>query len=224
MKTVGVDADTFESEQMSTTRIAIQANKRAVASFEVEDLVDLQSQIGAQESEIRASLMFAVEKQINDYLYTLVNPSTATPDHLISGVTDFNAAQLSALRVLAGQAKWNKMKPWYILCDPVYHGDLLNATTLTSSDYVAGDAPVVAGEMGLKRFGFNIFEDNSRSADYALAFHPDFMHLVMQTEAQFKISDLHSQKKFGYLISVDMIFGAALGVDGDVKHIKVFNA
>jgi hypothetical protein len=42
---------------------------------------------------------------------------------------------------------------------------------------------------------------------------------VMQTEPTFKISDLHSQKKRGYLISVDLVFGAGLGVEGSVKHI-----
>lgn len=224
LKTVGVDADTFESESLSTTRISIEANKRAVASFEVQDLVEIQSQIGQQGSELRNSLMYAIEKQINDYLYTLVSPSTSAPDHLISGVTDFNAAQLAAVRTLAAQAKWMKNKPWYLLADPVYYGDLLNATTLTSGDYGASDAPVISGQMAMQRFGFNIFEDNSRSTDQCIAFHPDFMHLVMQTEAQFKISDLHSQKKFGYLLSVDLIFGAKLGIAGDKKHIKVYNS
>ena len=221
LRTAGTDAESFNSETMSTTRVAIQANKRAVASFEIEDLVMLQSQIGAQDSEIRASLMYAVEKQINDYLKTLVAPSTSAPDHLINSVTDLNAAQLSAVRLLAAQAKWAKEKGWYGLIDPSYYSDILNASTLTSSDYTGGDAPIVAGQVANKRFGFNLFEDNSLNTDRALFCHPDFMHLVLQQEARFKISDLHSNGKFMFRISVDVIFGAALGISGANKHIVV---
>lgn len=223
LRTVGVDADTFDTNKLSTSRIAIEANKRAASAFEFSDLVQLQSQIGAKDSDIRAALLFDAMKQINDYLYSLVSPSTTAPDHTINGVSDFNAAQLVALRKLAGQAKWMKNKPWYCLVDPSYHADLLSAQTLTSSDY-APDAPVVGGQIANQRFGFNILEDNSKSVDTALAFHPDFMHLVMQTQPRFKVSDLHSNKQFGYVISVDMLFGAKLGIDGDVKHITVDNS
>lgn len=221
LRTAGTDADSFNSDLLSTTRISVQANKRAVASFEIEDLAMLQSQIGAQDSEIRASLMYAVEKQINDYLKGLVSPSTSAPDHLINSVADFNATQLSGARILAGQAKWDKSKPWYCLVDPSYNGDLLNAATLTSSDYVGQDLPIVGGQIAQKRFGFNILEDNSFSTDRALLFHPDFMHMVMQQEARFKISDMHSNGKFGFKVSVDIVFGAALGISGAKKHIVV---
>lgn len=99
----------------------------------------------------------------------------------------------------------------------------MNAQTLTSSDYGASDAPVIGGRIGLKRFGFNIFEDNSRTGDYGLFFHPDFLHMVQQTEVSIKVSDLHPQQKFGYLMSVDLVFGAKLGISGNTKHIKVYN-
>jgi hypothetical protein len=221
--TVGTDADSFSSEAVSTQYIDIKADKRAVASYEFQDLVELQSQISQQNPEIMASMQYAIAKQVNDYLYSLVSPSLSSPGHSIPSVTDFNASQLSAARILAAQAKWRMEPGWYCLADPQYYGDLLNAATLTSSDYGASDAPVVGGQIALKRFGFNIFEDNSRSADQALLFHPDFMHLVMQQEVQVKISDLHSQKKFGYVMSIDMVFGAKLGIDGSKKHIKVYN-
>jgi len=218
--TVGVNADSFQTESVSTSKIDIVANKRAVAAYEFQDLVELQSQISSDNPEVMESLKFAMAKQINDYLYTLVAPSTSAPDHeLVS--TDFNAAQLASCRLLAAQAKWLQNPGWYALLDPSYYSDLMNAQTLTSSDYGAQDAPVISGQIGLKRFGFNIFEDNSRAVDYGLLFHPDFMHMVSQTAVQVKISDLHSQKKFGIVMSVDMVFGAALGISGAVKHIRV---
>ena len=221
--TVGTDADTFASEAISTLFVDIKADKRAVAAYEFADLVDLQSQISQNNPAVLEALRFALAKQVNNYLYSLVAPSTSAPDHLISGITDFNAAQLAAARTLAAQALWPMAPGWYCLADPVYYGDLLNAITLTSSEYGATDAPVVSGQVALKRFGYNILEDNSRSVDQALLFHPDFMDMVMQQEVQVKISDLHAQKKFGFVMSVDMVFGAKLGIQGDRKHIRVFN-
>ena len=220
-RTVGVNADSFNPEALSTSRISIVADQRISASYEFDDLVDLQSQIGDQNSQIRQALLFAVEKQLNDYLYSLVAPSASAPDHTITGVTDFNSAQLSAVRVLAAQAKWDKMKNWYLLADPQYYGDLLDDTTLASSDFNGGDLPIVNGQMSRRRFGFDIFEDNSRTADYGLAFHPDFLHLVMQQGVRFKISDQHANKRFGFVISVDFVCGASLGIDGDEKHITI---
>lgn len=219
--TVGTDADSFASEAASTSYVQITANKRAVASYEFQDLVELQSQLSQSSPVVMDALKYAVGKQINSYLYSLVSPSTSSPDHLINSVTDFNAAQLSACRVLAAQAKWADQPGWYALLDPQYYGDLLNATTMVSSDYVGADAPSIGGKIGMKRFGFNIFEDNSLAADYGLIFHPDFLHLVMQQDVQVKISDMHAMGKFGIKMSVDVIFGAALGIDGSKKHIKV---
>lgn len=219
--TVGTDADSFSAEALSTSRIAIEANRRAVASYKVEDLVDLQSQLDRENSEMRESLLFAMNKQINTHLYSLVSPSTSAPDHELSSVTDLNLAQMSAIRVLAGEAKWSRSKPWYGLLSPQYMADVMDDSTLSSRDYVGDDMPIVGGQMAFPRFGFNLLEDTSRSGDYGLFFHPDFMHMVMQQEVRVKVSDLHPLGQFGYMISVDVVFGAALGVDGANKHIRV---
>ena len=160
-----------------------------------------------------------MEKQINDYLYSLVSPSTSNPDHLRNSITDFNAAELSACRLLAAKAKWEKSKGWWVLMDPSYYSDILNAATLTSQDYVGAETPVVGGQVVNKRFGFNLLEDNSLATDKALIFHPDFLYMVMQQAPRFKVSDQHANKKFGYVISVDIVFGAKLGINGNVKHI-----
>lgn len=218
--TVGTDADSFSPESLSASSVEVVANKRAVASYEFEDTVKLMNQLGQKDSEIRQALIYSISKQINDYLYTLFVPSTSAPDHRINSVTDFNASQLAACRLLAAQAKWDKTKGWYALLDPSYYSDVLNAATLTSADYVP-DAPIVNGQVAMKRFGFNILEDNSRTTDEGYLFHPDFMHMVMKTQPQFKVSDLHANHKFGFVMSVDMIFGAKLGINGSKKCIKV---
>lgn len=224
LKTVGVDADSFQTETLVTARIPIVANKRAVAGYKMADLVSLQSQINAERSDIRNSLLFAVEKKINDYLYSLVAPSTSAPDHDIAGVATFDLANLLACRKLSAKAKWLKEKGWWALLDPKYYNDFLSEVKLTSSDYVGDDRPIVGGNIATQRFGYNILEDNSRGVvteGYGLLFHPDFLHLVMQTEVRFKISDLHSNNQFAFNLTADIVFGAALGIDGAKKHIKV---
>ena len=220
LRTVGIDADSFESNKLETLKVDIKADKRAVSSYEFEDLVDLQSIIDTGGADVRQALMHDVARQINDHLYSLVAPSAATPDHVLNSITALDTAQMKALRLLASQAKWLKDKGWWLLADPSYYGDVLSDLTLASSDFGATDAPLIGGQLSQQRFGFNILEDNSRSVDTGIAFHPDFLHLVMQTDAQFKISDQHSNKKFGFVMSVDLVFGAKQGIAGDEKVIS----
>lgn len=221
--TCGADADTFDSEALSLSHVHLVINKRAVSAVEIAELADLQSQLGQQDSEIRAAMLYAVQKQINTYLYSLISPSATAPDHQVSGVTDFNAGQIASVRTLAATAKWPQAKPWIILAAPSYIADILNSSTLTSNDYV-DDKPIVGGIMGMKRFGFNIFEDNSLPTDTAYAFYSDFMHLAIQKEITFKLSDLHAKKQFAYLLSADTVFGAVAGIGHSVKVIKIYNS
>lgn len=223
LKDVGTDADTFNSELMSTSRVAIVANKRAVASYKVADLVTIQSQLEQGKPEILESLRFSVSKKINDYLYSLVSPSASSPDHIVNSVSTFGLSTLQAVHKLANEAKWPMDGQWYGLLSPQYYADLLGVTAATSTDFGANDAAVISGQIALKRFGFSILGDNSRSGALATFFHPSFMHMVMQTQVQLKVSDLHSQNQFGYVISADVVFGAVQAVDGNKRVIQVIS-
>lgn len=220
LRTVGVDADSFSSEKVSASQVTITANKRAVAALEFADEVELQTQIDRQ--AVQDGMIFAIQKQINNYLYSLVSPSTSSPDHDLAGNATMSLTVLGSIRKLAAEAKWPQMPGWYGLWSPSYWIDMLTATSLSSRDFVE-DTPVVNGQKARSILGINHLEDNSRTGTYGLVFHPDFLHLVTQTSVDVKISDLHSQKKFGVLMSVDIIFGAGLGIDGAKKHIKVYN-
>lgn len=237
-KTVGNGHEYFDTNKLSTSRVAIVADQVISVAYEFDDLVDLQSQLGSADSMIRQSMVESLGIELNNYLYSIVSPSTSAPDHLIDGVTDFNASQLNAVRKLAAQAKWPKAgNGWYGLLDPQYYSDLLNAATLTSNDNV-NEQPVVGGSFGTRRFNFNLFEDNSdalinamvrldgsstATEDASLFFHPDFMGLVMSEDITFKVADLASNKQFGYVIVAKMVVGANLLNDGDLKHIFVYN-
>lgn len=217
-RTVGTDAEAFATEQMSTTRVSVVANKRAVAAFEFTDLAKLQSQIKSKDSDIRKALVYSVGAQINRYLYSLVAPSSSSPDHILNSVSTFDGSALLNVRKLGSTAKWNKAKPWITVMDPVYYNHILAATPMVSSDYV-NDAPTIGGQVVTKRYGFDLIEDNSLASSQALSFHPDFLLLCAQTSVNFKVSDLHPNKKFGFVISADIVYGASLGITGSKKHI-----
>lgn len=222
--TVGTDAGSFNPEVLSTAYVDVKADKRYVASHEFQDLVELQSQIDRE--DLMEGMLYAIQSQINKHLYSLVSPSTSSPDHSIASVTDFNKSQLSACRLLASQAKWGRSKPWYMTVDPSYYTDLLNDTTLTSADFVGQGAPlVVGGQTSMQRFGFNIFEDNSiTTTDSGIAFHPDFMIWVVQQAVNVQVSSKHSNNQFGFVMSADLIGGAKLGIEGSKKHIEIYNS
>lgn len=232
-KTIGAGADSFSSQKLTTQRVGIVADQRITAAFELEDVVDLQTQLGSPEgkSKIRDVLVQSLGKSLNSYLFSLVAPSTATPDHVLSGVATMDAAQILQIRGKAAAAQWPMDAGWWMLLESSFMNDVLSAQTLTSADYVP-DAPVIGGQIANKRFGFNILEDNSAGllslspaaagAEVGLAFHPDFLYLVAG-DVNFDVVPLKSNKQHGFLVVADLICGAKLGLEGALKHIQIYN-
>lgn len=209
-------ASTFQTSKLETSKISIVANKRIVKAFEFEDLVDIQSLIEGKSPEVMEKMQNAISRKLNRYLRSLFAPSSSSPDHVINSVSAFSSTTLKTLRANAGAAKWPEEDPWYLLLDPTYHSDPIDDSKLASMDYGAGDQPLVQGRFATKRAGFTILEDNSMDSKTGLAFHKDAVHLVLQRAPTVKISDLHSNKQFGYLVSIDMIFGAQTGFNHEL--------
>jgi len=213
---------TFTPETMSLSSVTITADQRLVASYDFHDLVAIQTMIdpvGSRATEVRQAMVQAISNQLNTYLYSLSAPTTTIPS-----IATMTAATVALARETAAIAKWSYNKPWYGLLAPQYYSDLLVDTTFTSADFVGNDAPVISGQIGLKRYGFSIFEDNTQTAGATaggLFFHPDYLYMVSQYEPRFKISDKHSQNEFAFVMSVDWVIGAKLGIQGAGRHIKV---
>jgi len=223
-KTVGtVDSNTFSPAALSTAYVDVKADKHVTAAFEFADEVELMSLIDRQNPEVMAALVFAVEKAVNSALYAALIPSAAAPDHQIVKAS-MDASALLEVRKLAATAKWDQSKGWYGLLDPKYYSDVLQSQTLVSSDFGAADTPVIGGKVGLRRYGMQLAEDNSLAEGTAYFLHPDAMLMVMAKEMAIKVSDLHPAGKHGVLLSVDLIWGCALGISGGSKCIKVTTA
>ena len=224
---------TIDSEKLKTKRVGIKADQIFSASFELDNLIDIQSQLGnaSGQSAIRAALLKGVELQINEYIYGLVAPSSSDPEHVRSGITAYNFAELMKDRALASKSKW-PTGDRYVLLDPEYYNDFLGDTKNSSSDFVGQDLPLIGGQRPFVRSDFQILEDNSdamrqlsptEAFKNGLVFHRDWCYMVAQMMPTFKLSDLHANKQRGYLLTVDMVGGAKLGIQGDLKHIRVYN-
>ena len=227
--TIGAAGDSsFTTEKLQTAYVDVKADKRFVASFDMEDLVGLQSQLGDKDSEIRQAMVETVNIQLNNHIYSLVAPAVS---NIFTGVASLTAGDISSYRRIAGKEKWSKAKGWYGLLGSDYYGDALDETTLNSTDFV-NEQPTVGGEIMTRRYGFNLIEDNSEglaslapiTEKAGIFFHPDFMYLVMQMMPRFKVSDKHVIGEFGFKISLDMIGGSKIGLEGDVKHITVIDS
>jgi len=223
-KTVGTtDSNTFSPSAVSTAYVDVKADKHVTAAFEFADEVELMSLIDSGNPEVMDSLIFAVNKAVNSALYAALVPSAAAPDHQIVKAS-MDASALLEVRRLAAAAKWDPAKGWYGLLDPKYYSDVLAAQTLVSSDFGAADTPVIGGRVGLRRYGMQLAEDNSLAEGVAYFLHPDALLMCMAKEMAIKVSDLHPAGKHGILMSVDLIFGCALGIEGAKKCIKVTTA
>jgi hypothetical protein len=174
LKTVGTDADTFESSALSTNKVDVKADQRCVVAVEIPDLVTLQSQLESKDSEIRKGLLESCYRKLNAKLYSLALASTSSPTHVIHSISAFDGTQAGNARMRAAQAKWMKNKGWMGALDPSYANDFMSTAALTSKDYADGESMVVGGELAIKRFGINWFEDDALSTDQAFIFHPDF--------------------------------------------------
>jgi len=209
LRTVGTDADSFETNQLSTSYVDLKATKRAVSAIEVEDLVEIQSLIDPiKGTEVRQAMMHDIGRQINSYLYSLM----------------LTTALIATMREDAALAHWPKTEKWYSLLSPQYYSDFLADNALNTVDYGFSDSARIGGQASQKRYGFEFFEDDSLSAASLYSFVPSALLYAAQTEVQWEISSGHSNKKFGYTMSANLVFGAKLSIGGDEKCYKILAA
>jgi len=219
LKTIGTDSDTYEANVLDTSYVDLKATKRAVSAMKFTDLVQIQSIIDPTKNPgIRNALMHDIGTQINTYLYSLMVPSTSSPDHTIGSTATLTEALIATMRENASIAKWPKASPWYCLMGPSYYSDFLAINGVVGIDYGFQDQARVGGQFSQDRYGFKIYEDNSiPTATSLISFLPEALLFAAQTEPRIKLSDLHSNGEFGFSLSIDMVFGAKLSIDGAKK-------
>lgn len=215
-RTVGVDSDTFETETIQYIQVDLKADKRAYAAVEIDDLVDLQSQLEGGGTLILDNLMNAAMDQIEDECLRSIGPLSA---NLKNSVSAYQKSQINeAKKLLAKQRVPFQAGAMFGLLDPEYMEDFRGDTNLTTSDQV-NDQVVVSGLPASPRFGINFFEHNYMKADSGIVFHRDFLNLATQKAPQIEVVSLKSQKKFKYMVVLDTVFGVKLHPQGDKMHV-----
>lgn len=222
LKTVGTDEDTFTANKLSTSYVDLVADRRAVSAYKFNDLIQVQSILDpANNPEIRMSLMHDIGSQINTYLYSLIVPSASSPDHTIGSTSAMSNTVMADMREAAALAHWPKNEPFYHLMSPHYMSDFLADNNMVNADYGFSDQARIFGQPSVQRYGFTNFEDNSVTAASSISFVPSALLYAAQYEPRIKISDLHPLGQFGFLLSIDLVFGSKLSIDGDKKCYKV---
>lgn len=212
------DTASFSSEAITINQKTVTVNKRASAAFEISDLAQLQSM--PFQAQIREGLVYSIRKQIESAIISALDSgvSTVTPDHDIApaSASDLASADLASMRTLLSQQSVPTTQRHFV-CDPAYFGDLLGKTAITSLDFVGGRN---AEEGNLAKYmGFMVNEHDLLAADKGYAVHPSALALVIQQGVRVKISDLHVNKQYGYMISADMVFG--LSVFDNKRYVRI---
>lgn len=212
------DKQQFASSTMQVNQISITANKRASAAFEFTDLAQLQSL--AFQADAQEALVHAIRLKLESDIVAALIPSASSPDHQIApaSASDLAAADLGTIRTLLSTALV-PVSNRYLMLAPSYYGDLLSKTQVTSSDFVSGGNSAQMGVLS-QFMGFQIAEHNLLSADVGYAVHPSALLLVMQQGIRIKVSDLHPQNKYGYLLSADMVYGFTLADNKRIVKIS----
>jgi len=223
LKTIGTDADSYTANVMSTSSVDLVINKRAVSAYKFDDLTDIMTILSPSSNpQVREALMHDIGNQINDYLYSLIVPSTSAPDHLLGSTAAMSDTVMANMRELASAAKWPKNETMYHLMGVNYWSDFLADNDLQSNVFGFQDAARINGQAVQNRYGFANIEDNSAPlVTSSIALVPSAILYAQAYEPRFIISSLHPSGEFGYSMSVDIPFGATLSIDGDVKCIKV---
>jgi len=223
-KTIGVDADTYTPSKVQLVRTPIVADTVIEHSIELGSLAQLQSQLDIADSKLRSTMIQAISDKLNAHLYSYVKSSFTDGTDGDSGVATLDKSTLKAARLYAGQKKWARDGNWFAFLDPSYWSDLLVDSTLASVDYV-GETPIASASEFRKLLDFNCTEDNSLPNTTGLAFHRDFLYLVMQKGMTWKVSDLHSSLKRGFLLSAEIVVGAKLNqYAGNDLHWPICNS
>lgn len=203
------DKQEFASQTASISQFTIEVTKRAVSSYEITDLAQLQSQ--AFENMLRETMVYELQEKIENDVIAALLPSTSAPDHDIAPASagDLAAADVAGMRTLFSKQAV-PVNNRFLFLDPQYYGDVIQKTAFSSSDFIPAGSPASSGAISSPLYGFTVAESQNLSADVGYAVHPSALQMVMQQGLRIKLSDLHAQNKFGFLISADIVYGFKL--------------
>jgi Phage capsid protein len=201
------DKAQFSPSELQISQQSLTVDQIAVASVEITDLAQMQS-LDFQ-NDLSQALAYAIRKKMEAAILAALLPSTSAPDHDVApaAASALAAIDFGTARTLLSTALVPVTDRKAFLA-PSYYGDILNSTNVVSADFVSGNS--AQSGVASKFMGFEISEHNLLSADVAYFAHKSALNIAMQKGVTVKVSDLHVQRKLGYLVSAHMIYGLKL--------------
>jgi len=206
----------INSEAVTVNQFEVKADRLATASFQIENLAQLQSL--EFQAQAREALVYAVMKQMEDHIESLIVPAVAQ-DIAPTVASDLNVGDVAELRRLLSSSKVPTQNRALFL-DVNYYSDIIQKTAFASSDFIPAGSPTATGEFSSPIYGFAVGECDGFAADLGYAAHPSAMAHVMQSSMTVKLSDMHGAGKRAFLLTAEILFGAKLFDDTRVAKIS----
>jgi hypothetical protein len=200
------DLNQFNTSAIDTNQLTITADKTVSVAHEITDLATLQSL--SFQDKLREGMTYALAKKLDDMLISIMIPSAAAPVHQIAPTTTSVLAAadfVNARKLLGLQSVPLNERFW--VADPIHFSSLLDEQTFMSREYLAGNNS--EGQI-TKYLGFNLYESDNLGSAISYCGHPSALALVMQRTPRVQLSNQHPNRKYGWLISMDMTFGYKL--------------
>lgn len=196
----------INAEAMVVVEKTVKADRLATASFEIHNIAQMQSL--EFQAEARQALVYAVAKQMDDYIESLLVPAAG---HTINPAValDMGVSDVAELRKILSKKSVPKDNRKLFL-DVEYFSNIIQKTQFASSDFIAAGSPTSTGEISSPLYGFTVSENDKLASNVGYAAHKSAIAHVMQMGPQVKLSDRHPAGKRGWLLTIDLVYGAEL--------------
>lgn len=194
-----------DAQVASASSTSLTINRRAVADFIVTDQSLLQSV--SYMTQLQEIATKALARAIQDYIISIIAPSTSSPDHTIaydSGTTLADADILECLD-LARAANWPDSDLHMVMGSAQYN-DALNISKLYDQT-LGGVASTSQGKLTGNVYGFAPHWTTAVGTNTYM-FHSSFMQVAVQQGVNIKVDSLSATGQRAYRVSADVLYGA----------------
>jgi hypothetical protein len=194
-----------DASSITVSQQSLEINKRIAKDFIITNTAMLQS-LPAMD-KLRDLAIYSINKKIQALIISLIVPSPSAPDHSIAygtGSTLVLADILNAKELLDNQDV--PMSDRHMVVGAAQLNDLFALSSFTSSDFVAGNTPLINGGLPAQICGFMPhFTSIVNNTSYW--FHRSFMTMAAQQGLSVSQYDLGVDGKRAQRINCDTLIG-----------------
>jgi len=194
-----------DASAITVTQQILNINYRVAKDFIITNLAMLQS-LPAMD-KLRDLAIYSINKKIQALVISLTVPSASAPDHQIAfdtGTTLVLADILEAKELLDAQDV--PFANRHIAMGAAQLNDLFAISNFTSSDFVAGNTPMMNGQLPAQICGFQP-QFTSELGNVVYCLHSSYMTMAAQQGMNVKEYDRGVEGSRDYRINCDTVLG-----------------